>query len=277
MQEHPADSLNNLRLLLSRYLDGSLEDDRLADVTLMLDRPEVQAELLKLQTANDLLHRTLQRLGEHPESCDTALQNRIRENILRQLACDHAAMPISRDSEFHFETISAYYDRELDASTQRTFEAQLSNNPDANRMLADLHDISEAIRRFAYRQEDACALDVTAQVMRAYRMSVVLRFTGRRFMIRKKSRPDMARRRNRIAWMSPALWRLPFGVRRSAQAAFGRHPVSQKSRGRNPVATLVFPASAAAVLLLLSIPGPSGLPGSNGASSAPVLPCGSRH
>lgn len=160
MQENPRYSLDAIRLLLAQYLDGALDADRLMEAELLLDSsPEARAELLKLQQAKGRLQASLQASQVEPV-------NDAWQNICHQLKADECIEPQSYDFEF----ISAYYDGELDPKDPAclVFEAQLFNNADANRMLSDVDAVSEAIRRFAYRQEEACSVDMTEAVMCAY-------------------------------------------------------------------------------------------------------------
>lgn len=162
MQENPRYSLNEIRLLLAQYLDGALDADQLVTVELLLDsHPQAQAELLKIQETRGLLQHSL-----HPEKelKFSRVSDNTWKNIAKQLESDGQSEPANYDFEF----ISAYYDGELDNEACQEFESQLLQNDDANQKLANVNAISEMLRQFGYRQEEACTLDLTKQVMQAY-------------------------------------------------------------------------------------------------------------
>jgi anti-sigma factor RsiW len=164
MQENPRYSLDAIRLLLAQYLDGALDADQLVEVELLLDRsPEAQAELLKLQQAKGRLQQSL---SPEKELHFSKVSDTVWKNIYQQLKADGRAKP----AEYDFEFISSYYDGELAPNDPErcAFEAQLFHNDAANRALADISAVSEAIRQFGYRQEEACTVDFTNSVMQAY-------------------------------------------------------------------------------------------------------------
>lgn len=174
MQDSPPHSIAEIRRLVSRYLDGLLspEDTMMLD-NLLVRFPIYQAELLALQTAREQVREALNTTAL--DNLD-ALDNKpgflnsdaFWQDIAAQLEKDADQDLLAADPEF----ISAYYDGEIsrdDLEPESTgltaFEAQLYGNDEANRLLGVMGQVSEAVRRFAYRQESACTVDVMQQVM----------------------------------------------------------------------------------------------------------------
>ncbi|HEY9746537.1 MAG TPA: hypothetical protein V6C99_10010 [Oculatellaceae cyanobacterium] len=290
MQENPRYSLDELRLLLSQYLDGALNPDQLVEVELMLEQPEIQAELIKLQETKGLLHRTLQPEGNLQFS---KVSDAIWKNIASQLAADSAAPK----ADYDFEFISAYYDGELDSDdpARASFEAQLLHNDQANRMLADVGMVSEAVRRFGYRLEEACDVDVTEQVMAAFReetgeaepvpaaVEMISAFVDQALSPKeiielnrlleqddslKKCLSDFNRLSDAIRFLAEKLEAQAPGdfwqsiqeklLEASEQTESGKvlsFPLRPRSTARALLRRVAIPSAAAAVLVLLSIPG----------------------
>jgi anti-sigma factor RsiW len=166
MKEHPPYSLPEIRLVLSEYLDGALDPDKVVEVELLIEQyPEYKQALLKLQATRDTVQAAFERQVES-EDHELNASNALWKKLSQQLEADQAEVP----SPFDFEFVSAYYDGEIPASDPafQVFESQLSNNPEANRLLADAGAVSETVRQYGYRLESACTLDITQSVMQAF-------------------------------------------------------------------------------------------------------------
>jgi len=157
MKEKPSHSSTEIRMLLSQYLDGALEPADMAEVAAMIEQdPAVRSAFLKLQA---LRNRIQASLGAESETGET--QSSLWSNISRQLETDGRQHPIDADSEL----LSAYHDQELSTEERQVLESQLYQNEEASRMLADIGQVSETVRQFGYRLENACTLDIAADVM----------------------------------------------------------------------------------------------------------------
>ncbi|HEY9685929.1 MAG TPA: hypothetical protein V6C52_03035 [Coleofasciculaceae cyanobacterium] len=166
MKEHPPYSLPEIRLVLSEYLDGVLDPDKVVEVELLIEQyPAYKAALLKLQATRDTVQSAFGRQVESEAPVSNSTDGLWKE-LSRQLEADQAEAP----APFDFEFVSAYYDGEIPASDPafQVFECQLSNNPEANQMLADAGAVSETVRQYGYRLENACTLDITQNVMQAF-------------------------------------------------------------------------------------------------------------
>ncbi len=166
MQETPPYSIAEIRILLSQYLDGALQPERMVELdTLMEQFPHYKEELIQLQAARGLVQNSMENALEEPTLRYNKISDLVWKNIAGQLEADQQTAPGDYDAEF----ISAYYDGEIAADdlALKAFEAQLYQNAEANRVLAELGHVSDAIRQFGYRQEENCAIDLTAQVMAA--------------------------------------------------------------------------------------------------------------
>jgi hypothetical protein len=173
MQDRPPHSIAEIRRLVSDSLDGLLspEDTAMLD-TLLARFPIYQSELLAAQAMRGQIRETLENPGfSKPDA--------LWREIAAQLDADDAQDMLTADPEF----ISAYYDGEIprfglgeaglegaapDVPERAAFEAQLFRNDEASRLLGVMAQVSEAVRRLAYRQENACTVDVTQQVMAAF-------------------------------------------------------------------------------------------------------------
>ena len=171
MQETPPYSIAEIRILLSQYLDGALQPERMVELDALMEQfSHYKEELLKLQAARGLVQNSMENALEDPLDEPMLRYNKISDlvwkNIAGQLEADQQTTPGDYDVEF----ISTYYDGEIvaDDPALKAFEAQLYQNPEANRLLAELGQVSDAIRQFGYRQEDNCGIDLTAQVMAAF-------------------------------------------------------------------------------------------------------------
>lgn len=162
MQETPPHTLLEIRLLLSQYLDSELTPTEMKVVDgWIASFPAYAEELQKLRKTREVLSTSLGAAGALESPSDSywnGIMNRLntdRENPLGDI-----------DPEF----VSAYYDGEIPALDEsfNAFEGQLYHNPEANRMLAQMGEISETVRRFGYRLETACTLDVTQHIMAAF-------------------------------------------------------------------------------------------------------------
>lgn len=166
MKETPPYSLVEIRILLSQYLDGTLEAEHMVQIDALMEQfPQYRDELLKLQATRGLVHDALARQTETPLQY-TKISDGVWKNIVGKLKADQKNQPTGCDVEF----ISAYYDGEIPAENPElhAFESQLYGNPEANRLLAGLGQVSETVRQFGYRLENTCSLDIAAQVMATY-------------------------------------------------------------------------------------------------------------
>lgn len=164
MRETPPYSLAEIRLLLSQYLDGVMEADQMLALDAMLEQfPTYQAEFLKLQATRELIQQSLEKQAE---AAMPDLSGAIWQSISSQLKDDRQASP----EVYPPEWISAYLDGEMpgDDPQRQSFERQLAKNPQANQLLSELELVSETVRQFGYRLENACTLNITAQVMASF-------------------------------------------------------------------------------------------------------------
>ncbi len=160
--ENPPQSVAEIRLCLSLYLDGALDEDQIVDLEQRIARDEIyQQELAKLQAARQAMQASLHKQAEQAE-----LPGSLWQNIAAQLQTDSQNEAQACQPEF----ISAYYDGEIPASDPelQAFERQLYHNPEANRLLAGMGAVSDAVHQFGYRLEEACTLDISQQVMAAF-------------------------------------------------------------------------------------------------------------
>ncbi len=165
MQETPPHSLLEIKLLLSRYLDGDMQPAEVAEVDSLMSRfPQYVQELRKLQKTRETLQSTL----EEETWAGTGKKGRTEtwKNISKKLKADKKGGVAAYDAEF----VSAYYDGEIPAASSEfiEFESQLFYNQEANELLASLGDVSEAVRQLSYRLESNCTLDITQSVMAAF-------------------------------------------------------------------------------------------------------------
>lgn len=176
MKETPPYSLVEIRILLSQYLDGTLEAERMVQIDALVEQfPQYHDELLKLQATRGLVHDSLERQAE-TQLHYTKISDGVWKDIAAKLKADQQNQPTKYDAEF----ISAYYDGEIptDDVELQAFESQLYGNPEANRLLAGLGQVSETVRQFGYRLENACSLNIATQVMDAYRREQGLAAVG---------------------------------------------------------------------------------------------------
>lgn len=167
MQETPPHTLLEIRLLLSQYLDEMLEPPQMQEIDDLLSRfPQYVEELRKLKKSREALLSSLdgQELSNMPQ--EQANRDAWR-SISKRLKADKKNETRSFDAEF----VSAYYDGEIPAADSEfiEFESQLFHNTEANDLLARMGEISESVRQFGYRLENACTLDITQDVMAAFR------------------------------------------------------------------------------------------------------------
>jgi hypothetical protein len=167
MRENPPYSLAEIRLRIAQYLDGSLEPEgMLALDDLLTQFPGYQQEFLNLQATRGKVQAVL---GQQAETALNAISETgaLWDQIVGQLALDQQTAPLSSISA---EWVSAYVDGEISRQDleRETFEGQLARNDEANRLLADLTQVSESVKQFGYRQENACTVDITQAVMAAY-------------------------------------------------------------------------------------------------------------
>lgn len=164
MQEnHPPHSMPEIQAMISQSLDGALDPDEQRQLEKLLDEyPVYREEWNKLRT----LRGAVQQSSGH-ELEFTKVSNGVWENLFKQLQEDQHAELMDVDPEF----ICAYYDHEIPAHDPqlKTFESQLFRNREANDMLGGMAQVSEAVRQFSYRLEESCTLDISQQVMAAYR------------------------------------------------------------------------------------------------------------
>ncbi len=169
MQDHPPHSLPEIQVLISRYLDGIMEPDEQRQLEKLLDEHSAyRDELNRQQSLQSALRQTAQQqLKAIPEGGDGLWQN-----LARQLEADRDVELMDTDPEF----ICAYYDNEIPSHDPvfQAFERQLYRNAEANRLLADMGQVSEAVRQFGYRLEASCTLDISQAVMTAYKTEIGL-------------------------------------------------------------------------------------------------------
>lgn len=168
MQETPPHTLLEMKLLLSQYLDGALTAEQTKTVDELLSQfPQYVEELQKLKKTRDALQSSLGiQSGEGP---DLRLANPAESawgEIAKRMKVDQEQPARLFDSEF----ISAYYDGEIPALDADfiAFESQLYHNTAANELLAGMGEISETVRQFGYRLENACSLDIAGDVMATF-------------------------------------------------------------------------------------------------------------
>jgi len=166
MRETPPYSLAEIRLLLVQYLDGALEPERMVAVDELLAQfPDYQAEFLKLQSAHGKVHEVLERQAE--ESLLDGEPGSLWEDIASRLQADRAVGSIK---SFSPEWISSYIDGEIPRHDpdREAFESQLASNEEESRLLAGLTQVSESVKQFGARLENACTVDVSQAVMAAF-------------------------------------------------------------------------------------------------------------
>lgn len=164
MQETPPNSPSEISIPFSRPEDGLPDIERVEDLdTFIIQSPEAGEAMLKHANTSNLLKETWDRMIASPFPEMDGREEALWESIARRLDSDRLTSPTDYDTEW----LSAYYDRQIPADDPLlpAFEGQLANNPDANRILADLADTSEAVRRFACRMEEVCTLSLTSQIM----------------------------------------------------------------------------------------------------------------
>lgn len=160
MRETPPYSLVEIRLLLARYLDGTLEMEQMLHLDdLMEHYPVYREEFLKLQAAQYRVQDALQT----PTDANEDESNETWLRIAEQLEVDRGK-PLSPISP---EWVSAYVDGEISRqdAERDIFESQLAHDPENARLLAEFQEISETIRQFGYRLESNCTVDIAEQVM----------------------------------------------------------------------------------------------------------------
>jgi negative regulator of sigma E activity len=156
-------SPEEIRRLLGRYLDSLLSLDEQADVEDLLSRfPAYQSELARLKAERFQIWGVLQSPADDLDASDSTLW----QAISKHLETDAEAFILDTDPVF----ISAYYDGETheEPALCQTFEAQLSHNDEACRVLGEFDLISQGIRRLAARQEETCDVDLASSVMAAF-------------------------------------------------------------------------------------------------------------
>lgn len=167
MRETPPYSLVEMKLLLSQYLDGDLEAEQMLAVDELLQQfPEYQTEFLKLQAAQRLLQDSMARQTDGESEASGSLWSKIAS----QLESDQEATAEIPTELCSPEWVSAYIDGEISRQDpdRETFECQLAGNAEASKRLADLTQVSEQVRQFGYRMENACTVDLTEVVMAAF-------------------------------------------------------------------------------------------------------------
>lgn len=167
MQETPPHTLLEIRLLLSQYLDEVLEPAQMQEIDGLLSRfPQYVEELRNLKKSREALLSSLDG-QELPKTPDDQANKDAWRSISKRLKADKKNETRSFDAEF----VSAYYDGEIPAVDSEfiEFESQLFHNVEANDLLARMGEISESVRQFGYRLENACTLDIAQDVMAAFR------------------------------------------------------------------------------------------------------------
>ncbi|WP_303673489.1 anti-sigma factor family protein [Vampirovibrio chlorellavorus] len=163
MQETPPHTLMEIKLLLSQYLDGALDLEQVRQVEALLSTFPQYAEVLdRLQATRDAVRATL----VNQEQAVSLNTESLWASIAQRLEADQET-PIQT---YDFEFVSAYYDGEiLPTDAQRvSFESQLFNNDAANTQLAQVGELSQAVREWSARLETHCTVDVTAAVMKQF-------------------------------------------------------------------------------------------------------------
>jgi anti-sigma factor RsiW len=172
MQETPPYSLVEIRILLSQYLDGTLDTEQMVHLDALMEQfPHYREEFQKLQATRDLVQGALERQAEK-QLHFTKVSDLVWKNIATKLQADQQNQPQTYDVEF----VSAYYDGEMSPHDPlfQEFESQLYSNAEANRLLGEVTQVSETVKQFGYRLEESCTLDISQQVM-----SVFLQETGK--------------------------------------------------------------------------------------------------
>ena len=141
-----------------------LEASQVWSVNALLNEyPEYQAEFVKLQTTRAAIQNSL------PTSEQTSALpdgQALWANIAGQLQADVQTEP----SAYSPEWLSAYADGEISSQSDEfeRFERQLSQNLEANELLAQLQQISETVKQFGYRQENQCTFEQSATIMATF-------------------------------------------------------------------------------------------------------------
>ncbi|WMU93408.1 hypothetical protein EMOOHJMP_00216 [Microcystis phage MaAM05] len=164
MQETPPHTLMEIKLLLSQYLDGTLDVEQVRQVEGLLSQfPQYAAVLDKLQATRDAVRATL----VNQEQVLSLNTDSLWASIAQRLEADQEILTQAYDFDF----VSAYYDGEIPATDAQllAFESQLYKNDEANRQLAQVAEVSEAVRQWAARLESHCPVDVTEAVMAQWR------------------------------------------------------------------------------------------------------------
>jgi anti-sigma factor RsiW len=167
MQETPPHTLLEMKLLLSQYLDGLLEPEQVQAVDALLSQfPQYVEELQKLQKTREALQASLGAQALETPKLDAQSGKDTWKTISKRLKADQKNPSKVFDAEF----VSAYYDGEIPAVDSEfiEFESQLYHNAEANELLAELGEVSEAVRQFGYRLETSCTLDISQNVMAAF-------------------------------------------------------------------------------------------------------------
>lgn len=160
MQETPPHTLMEIKLLLSQYLDGALDLEQVRQVETLLSKFPQYAEVLdKLQTTRDAVRASL----INQEQALSGQADSLWASIVQRLAADQE----TPTQAFDFEFVSAYYDGEIPPTDgqRATFESQLYKNDQANTQLAQVGELSQAVREWAARLETHCTVDLTESVM----------------------------------------------------------------------------------------------------------------
>lgn len=159
---------HDILMLLSTYIDGELSYDpeRLNYVEYLLDsRADVRDAFSRLkQLQSNVSHVTELTFDEmHTVMPDCW------DSISRQLDADAdfckevAVQGESASPEF----LSAYYDNELPRKSPgvKAFEAQLGQDAKATKTLSDWLALSQLLKGYIYRLEEACGVDVTDTIL----------------------------------------------------------------------------------------------------------------
>ncbi len=160
MQETPPHTLMEIKLLLSQYLDGALDLEQVRQVEALLSKFPQYAEVLDiLQTTRDAVRASL----INQEQALSGEADSLWASIAQRLAADQE----TPTQAFDFEFVSAYYDGEIPPTDgqRATFESQLYKNDQANTQLAQVGELSQAVREWAARLETHCTVDLTESVI----------------------------------------------------------------------------------------------------------------
>ncbi len=158
----PPVSQSEQHQLLSAYMEGILAQEEKQQVERWLETDILfRNTYYQLQAVDASVSQLASSTGDALEGTS------LWDQISVQLNVDQQAEP---DDSFDVEFISAYYDGEIsrEEPDYARFEAQLYGNVVHNQLLADIGEVSEAVRNFAYRLEEAVQIDVVDNVMNRY-------------------------------------------------------------------------------------------------------------